>query len=101
MVPENAKINGVKLRFWQPNLDSTPMMSNWAIDSLIIDRTLNVLSLEPSEELLLPREEKAEEVNQNETSKSLRRNRIGGMESTFDQRLWWRIMNMNLTVGIG
>ena len=41
MVPENAKSNGVKLRFWQLNLNDR-LIEDWAIDSLVIDSPLNV-----------------------------------------------------------
>ena len=74
MVPDQAKVNGVKLRFWQSNPnDKDRPLDDWAIDSLIIDTPLNISARNPRQDLT----------------------------AVLGQRLWWRTVNVNLSPPTG
>ena len=106
MIPENLKMNGVKLRFWQINPETGPMMGSWAIDSLIIDSPLNISSLMPQDmspgsQLPMYNDIHTEWTRQTQTNKPLQWDKISKLENTFGQRLWWRTVNTNISTSLG
>lgn len=84
LVPPAARMNGVKLRWWQSN-DSAQTMENWAIDSVITDSPLRLWMGQFGQ---LPLNGKQETVPPVSPADNRR-------QDLYDRtRLWWRWKNI-------